>query len=53
VHPLRAIRSAYPPAAINKNAKAPNSPDYGIVGDYADVVAALHRHLSAARTSHR
>ena len=45
------VRRAGLIVAINKNAKAPvfKSADYGIVGDYAEVVPALHRHLSAAR----
>jgi electron transfer flavoprotein alpha subunit len=45
------VRRAGLVVAVNKNAKAPvfKSADYGIVGDYADVVSALHRHLSAAR----
>jgi electron transfer flavoprotein alpha subunit len=44
------VRRAGLVVAVNKNAKAPifKSADYGIVGDYADVALALHRHLSAA-----
>ncbi|HXQ20088.1 MAG TPA: FAD-binding protein [Candidatus Acidoferrales bacterium] len=45
------VRRAGLIVAINKNAKALifKHADYGIVGDYAEVVPALHRHLSAAR----
>lgn len=45
------VRRAGLIVAVNKNAKAPvfKNADYGIVGDYAEAVAALHRHLSAAR----
>ena len=45
------VRRAGLIVAVNKNAKAPvfKNADYGIVGDYAEVVAALHRHLSAVR----
>ena len=45
------VRRAGLIVAVNKNAKAPvfKNADYGIVGDYAEVVAALHRHLSATR----
>ncbi len=36
---------------INRNARAPifKAADYGIVGDYADVVPALCKHLSALK----
>ena len=46
------VRRAGLVVAINKNAKAPifKSADYGIVGDYNEVVPAMHRHLSQART---
>jgi electron transfer flavoprotein alpha subunit len=46
------VRRAGLIVAVNKNAKAPvfKHADYGIVGDYAEVVSALQRHLSAART---
>jgi electron transfer flavoprotein alpha subunit len=42
------VRGAGLIVAINKNAKAPifRAADYGIVGDYAEVVPALHRHLA-------
>jgi electron transfer flavoprotein alpha subunit len=45
------VRRAGLIVAVNKNAKAPvfKNADYGIVGDYAEVARALHRHLSAAR----
>jgi len=45
------LRRAGIVVAVNKNAKAPifKNADYGIVGDYAEVAAALHRHLAAAR----
>jgi electron transfer flavoprotein alpha subunit len=45
------VRRAGLIVAINKNAKAPvfKNADYGIVGDYAELVPALHKHLSAAR----
>ena len=45
------VRRAGVIVGINKNPKALvfKGADYGIVGDYADVVPALHRHLSAAR----
>jgi electron transfer flavoprotein alpha subunit len=44
------IRRAGLVVAINKNPKALifKSCDYGIVGDYAEVVPALYRHLAAA-----
>jgi electron transfer flavoprotein alpha subunit len=47
------VRRAGLIVAINKNAKAPvfKNADYGIVGDYAEVVPALHKHFSAARPS--
>ena len=46
------VRLAGVIVAINKNAKAPifKGADYGIVGDYAEVVPALCRCLSDART---
>jgi electron transfer flavoprotein alpha subunit len=45
------VRRAGLIVAINKNPKAPvfKNADYGVVGDYAEVVAALHKELSAAR----
>lgn len=45
------VRRAGLIVAINKNARAPifKSADYGIVGDYRDVLPALHRHLHAAQ----
>jgi electron transfer flavoprotein alpha subunit len=45
------VRRAGLIVAINKNAKAPvfKSADYGIVGDYAEVVPALCRYLASAR----
>jgi electron transfer flavoprotein alpha subunit len=48
---LVGVRRAGVIVAINKNAKAPvfKGADYGIVGDYAEVVPALNRHLSASR----
>ncbi len=47
------VRRAGSIVAINKNAKAQffKAADYGIVGDYARVVPALCRHLSAARSA--
>jgi electron transfer flavoprotein alpha subunit len=49
---LVGVRRAGVIVAINKSARAPvfKGADYGIVGDYAEVVPAVHRHLSAART---
>jgi len=48
------VRRAGLIVAVNKNAKAPvfKNSDYGIVGDYAEAAAALHRQLSAARPTH-
>ena len=45
------VRRAGVVVAVNKNAKAPvfKAADYGIVGDLAAVVPALHRHLSQVR----
>jgi electron transfer flavoprotein alpha subunit len=45
------VRRAGVVVAINKNARAPifKAADYGIVGDYAEVVPALYQHLSTAR----
>lgn len=45
------VRRAGLVVAINKNRKAPifKHADYGVVGDYADVVPALYQHLSRAR----
>jgi electron transfer flavoprotein alpha subunit len=45
------VRRAGLIVAINKSPRAPifKTADYGIVGDYRDVVPALIRHLSAAR----
>lgn len=45
------VRRAGLIAAINKNAKAPvfKGADYGVVGDYAEVVPALCRHLEQLR----
>jgi electron transfer flavoprotein alpha subunit len=47
------VRRAGLIVAVNKNAKAPvfKNADYGIVGDYAEVAGALHRHLSSAYPS--
>jgi electron transfer flavoprotein alpha subunit len=47
------VRRAGLIVAINKNPKAPifKSCDYGIVGDYAEVVPALCHHLVAARAA--
>jgi len=47
---LVGVRRAGLIVAINKNAKAPifKGADYGIVGDYADVVPALCHHLDKA-----
>jgi len=49
---LVGVRRAGLIVAINKNAKAPifKNADYGIVGDYAEVVPVLCRHLAAARS---
>jgi electron transfer flavoprotein alpha subunit len=49
------VRRAGLIVAVNKNAKAPvfKNADYGIVGDYAEVVAALHRHFVIAKRSGR
>jgi electron transfer flavoprotein alpha subunit len=46
------VRRAGVIVAINKNGKAPifKGADYGIVGDYTEVVPALCRHLTGART---
>jgi len=47
------VRRAEVIVAINKNPKALifKAADYGLVGDYAEVVPALHRHLAAARAA--
>jgi electron transfer flavoprotein alpha subunit len=52
---LVGIRRAGLVVAINKNARAPifKAADYGIVGDYAEVVPALCRHLSQGRAAAR
>jgi electron transfer flavoprotein alpha subunit len=52
---LVGVRNAGLIVAINKNVKAPifKGADYGIVGDYTEVVPALCRHLSTARTHSR
>jgi electron transfer flavoprotein alpha subunit len=48
---LVGVRRAGLIVAINKNAKAPvfKNADYGIVGNYAEIVPALHRHLERLR----
>ncbi len=47
------VRRAGLVVAVNKNPKAPifRSADYGIAGDYTEVVPALCRHLSSAQTA--
>ena len=49
------VRRAGLVVAVNKNARAPifKHADYGIVGDYAEVIPALHDALAAARSSRR
>lgn len=51
---LVGVRRAGLIIAINKSAKAPifKAADYGIVGDYAEVVPAVYRELSGARALH-
>jgi electron transfer flavoprotein alpha subunit len=48
------VRRAGLIVAVNKNPKAPvfKNADYGIVGDYVEVVPALYRHLSSVHQSH-
>jgi len=45
------VRRAGLVVAINKNPKAPvfKNADYGLVGDYSELVPALHRHLARYR----
>jgi len=47
------VRRAGLIVSINKNAKAPifKQGDYGIVGDFTEVVPALWRHLKARRAT--